>query len=210
MSFAGTVTMDERDDVQRRVVLSAKGTEQKGKGTASAVVTARLESGSEEGETMVRMQADISLTGIAAQLSRGLLPQISRELTQRFADCLQASMTAERVSAGVVPETATGTPAVPHATTALDWPVIAKPVGGIGLGLSALQSMINALFRRLFQRPSKRDDGPSATTVRSPSARCAAASRPRTATPIRGREFRWPRNTSTMRGEASYHESARR
>lgn len=48
-SFAGTVTMDERDDVQRRVVLSAKGTEQKGKGTASAVVTARLEPGSEEG-----------------------------------------------------------------------------------------------------------------------------------------------------------------
>lgn len=129
---------------------------------------------------MVRMQADISLTGIAAQLSRGLLPQISRELTQRFADCLQASMTAERASAGVVPETATGPPAVPHATTALDWPVVAKSVGGIGLGLSALRSMINALFRRLFQRPSKRD-------VRSPSARCAAASRPRTATPIRGR-----------------------
>ena len=38
------------------------------------------------------MTADITLTGAAAQLSRGLLPEISKKLTQQFADCLEASM----------------------------------------------------------------------------------------------------------------------
>ena len=36
MSFAGTVTMEERDDTAHRVVLKANGMEQKGKGARSA------------------------------------------------------------------------------------------------------------------------------------------------------------------------------
>ena len=39
MSFAGTVEMAERDDASHRVVLRARGTEQKGKGAADAKVT---------------------------------------------------------------------------------------------------------------------------------------------------------------------------
>ena len=44
------------------------------------------------------MEADITLTGAAAQLSRGLLPEISKKLTQTFADCLQESMAAEQTT----------------------------------------------------------------------------------------------------------------
>ena len=57
----------------------AKGMEQKGKGAANASVTSWLEPG--EGETHVKMKADIHLTGTVAQLSRGLLPEVSRKLT---------------------------------------------------------------------------------------------------------------------------------
>jgi len=39
LSFAGTVAMEERDDAAHRVVLHARGQEQKGKGAANAVVT---------------------------------------------------------------------------------------------------------------------------------------------------------------------------
>ena len=95
MSFAGTVTIQERDDAAHRVVLKAKGMEQKGKGAADASVTSWLEPAEEPGSTTVRMQADITLTGAAAQMSRGLLPEISKKLTQQFADCLQAGMAAE-------------------------------------------------------------------------------------------------------------------
>ena len=89
MSFAGEVKMAERDDVAKRVVLSAKGMEQKGKGAAN---------GDTGTETTVKMTADIALTGAAAQMSRGLLPEISKKLTQQFADCLQASMAAEQTA----------------------------------------------------------------------------------------------------------------
>src|SRR5712691_11413328 len=96
LAFAGTVIMEERDEAAHRVVLSAKGMEQKGKGAATAKVTSWLEPAGEA--TTVKMQADITLTGTVAQLSRGLLPEVSKKLTQEFADCLQASMTAPAVA----------------------------------------------------------------------------------------------------------------
>ncbi len=97
LAFAGTVTMQERDDQAKRIVLAAKGMEQKGKGAANASVTSWLEQG--DGVTNVKMRADIHLTGTVAQLSRGLLPEVSRKLTQQFADCLHQSMGAAEVRA---------------------------------------------------------------------------------------------------------------
>jgi hypothetical protein len=170
MAFAGTVTMEERDDDAKRVKLHAKGTEQKGKGAANAVVTSWLEPAA-GGETLVKMEADITLTGAAAQLSRGLLPEVSRKLTQQFADCLHDSMQAEDVApadaggppaASVQPDAtpagaaageppATASPAQPAAASPPPAPrVAAKPVGGIRLGLSAIWSLIVGFFRRLF------------------------------------------------------------
>ena len=133
LSFAGTVTMEERDDTAHRVVLSAKGMEAKGKGAANAKVTSWLEPGSNDGTSTVKMTADITLSGAAAQLSRGLLPEISKKLTQQFADCLQSSMTmeGEQLSAAAPPQ-------------------VAKPVGGIGLGVSAVWSIVSGFFRKLF------------------------------------------------------------
>ena len=133
LSFAGTVVMEERDDTAHRVVLAAKGMEQKGKGAANAKVTSWLEPGPSDGTSTVKMTADITLTGAAAQLSRGLLPEISKKLTQQFADCLEASMTTEGADAAA----AGGGP-------------VAKPVGGIGLGVSAVWSMVAGFFRKLF------------------------------------------------------------
>jgi carbon monoxide dehydrogenase subunit G len=133
LSFAGTVEMAERDDEAHRAVLQAKGMEAKGKGAANATVTSWLEP-ADDGETTVKMTADITLTGAAAQLSRGLLPEISKKLTQQFADCLEATMNAEREAATTAP--AAETPA--------------KHVGGIGLGLSAIWGLIKNFLRRLF------------------------------------------------------------
>jgi carbon monoxide dehydrogenase subunit G len=168
MAFAGTVTMQERDDAAHRVVLSAKGTEQKGKGAASASVTSWLEP-RDDGSSLVKMQADISLTGAVAQLSRGLLPEVSKKLTQQFADCLEQTLAASQpptASAPAAPRapaasdgtsaTATSaTPSAPAETTVeppptTPAPMAAKPVGGIGLGLSALWAVVKNFFRRLF------------------------------------------------------------
>jgi hypothetical protein len=97
-----------------------------------------------DGKTTVKMQADITLTGAAAQLSRGLLPAISKKLTQQFADCLESSIEAAQAPAGE------GAEAVQAAA-----PAAAKPVGGIGLGLSAIWAVITGFFRRLFKLTPK-------------------------------------------------------
>jgi carbon monoxide dehydrogenase subunit G len=151
MSFAGTVTIDELDEQARRVRLHAKGTEQKGKGAATAKVTSWLEP-TEDGGSKVAMEADITLTGAAAQLSRGLLPEISKKLTQQFADCLQSNLTAGHEAAGAAePEEAPAAGAgEPAAAASSPPPVVAKPVGGLRLGLGAVWSAIVGFFKRLF------------------------------------------------------------
>lgn len=139
LSFAGTVTMAERDDASHRVVLKAQGQEVKGKGAASAAVTSWLEAGPGDGETTVKMHADITLTGTVAQLSRGLLPDISAKLTNQFAECLQASMMAQE---GGAAETSPAAAPQPPAAA----------IGGIRLGLYAIFQAIARFFSGLFGR----------------------------------------------------------
>ncbi|MDP9301698.1 MAG: SRPBCC family protein [Actinomycetota bacterium] len=141
MSFAGSVTLEERDDAAHRVVLHAKGTEQKGKGAADAKVTSWLEA--VDAGTAVKMQADMTLTGAAAQLSRGLLPEVSKRLTQQFADCLEQNLGG---AAGAGEPAAASTPSSAPA----DSTPVPKPVGGIRLGLAATWGVIVSFFRRLF------------------------------------------------------------
>jgi hypothetical protein len=153
LSFAGTVAMQERDDAAHRVVLRATGMEQKGKGAANASVTSWLEPSGDA--TTVRMEADIQLTGPVAQLSRGLLPEVSRKLTQQFADCLQENMLGERGGdvVAAAPERAQAAAAAPASGRPAPSPVTpaaAKPIGGLRLGLAALWAAIVNLFRRLF------------------------------------------------------------
>ena len=149
LSFAGTVAIRERDDEAHRVTLAAKGMEAKGKGATTATVTSWLEP-VDASSTTVHMHADITLTGAAAQLSRGLLPEISKQLTQQFADCLHASMDAEgaerTATDGATPEV--DRPPAPSAPAAAP----SAHVGGIGLGLKALWSIVTGWFRRLFGR----------------------------------------------------------
>ena len=158
LSFAGTVAMEEWDDEAHRVVLKAKGMEQKGKGAASANVTSWLEPG--DGVTTVKMQADITLSGFVAQISRGMLPDISARLTQEFADCLKQSMSAEEIAPAPA-EAAEGAGAVRSgvgdglasgAPPPTPPKPVAKPVRGIRLGLWALWRAIGRFFGRLFGR----------------------------------------------------------
>ena len=155
MSFAGSVTMESRDDEAHRVVLKAKGMEAKGKGAANATVTSWLEAG-EGDQTTVKMQADITLTGAAAQLSRGLLPEISKHLTQQFADCLQETMAAEGAPAAA----AEGAPAAEAAAPVRPLhrppprrprgPPLPSPSAGSSWGSSRSGRIIKNFFSKLF------------------------------------------------------------
>jgi carbon monoxide dehydrogenase subunit G len=143
LSFVGTVTMQERDEQAHRVKLVAKGQETKGKGAATASVTSWLEPG--DGVTNVKMQADIALSGSVAQLSRGLLPDISAKLTREFAECLRTRITAEASG-----ETAASPEAVPVASPGPG--PRPEAIGGLRLGLWAVWRAIVRFFSRLFGR----------------------------------------------------------
>ena len=151
MSFAGTVVMDERDDEAHRARLSAKGTEQRGKGAATAKVESWLEPAGDAGTT-VHIKSDITISGAAAQLSRGLLPEVSKLLTKQFAECLEAKLLAD-----VPAEAAGGNSAEPAAEAVAPAakaapPAPPKAVGGLGLGLRALWATIKRFFAKLFGR----------------------------------------------------------
>jgi hypothetical protein len=118
--------------------------------------------------TTVKMQADITLQGFVAQVSRGMLPDISARLTQQFADCLQASMTAAEsgeTNEGAPPDSAApgadeGAAGSATATATGETPTSkeapAKPVGGLSLGFWALFRAIGRLVGRILGK--KYDD----------------------------------------------------
>ena len=155
MTFSGTVVMEERDDASHRARLSAKGSEQRGKGVANAKVESWLEPAGDDGTT-VHIRSDITITGAAAQLSRGLLPEVSKLLTKQFAACLESKLNEE--TAAPVPHTADA--AVEETNPGESAAVEAEPapkaapqaVGGFGLGLRALWATIVRFFSRLFGR----------------------------------------------------------
>jgi uncharacterized protein len=126
MSFKGKVEIAERDDEAHRVVLKASGMEQRGKGAASATITTTAEEAT-SGTRIVVIQ-DLKVQGQAAQMSRGMMQDVSAKLTKQFADCLEANLQAEEEEAApaTAVEASTGAPpaaagaAAPVETVAAD------------------------------------------------------------------------------------------
>jgi carbon monoxide dehydrogenase subunit G len=95
LSFSGTVNVVEMDDAEGRAVMKATGREEKGKGQASATVTAQLtETGS--GGTTIKISQDIQMSGAVAQFGRGLIQDVAGSMIGRFADCLKAELSRGR------------------------------------------------------------------------------------------------------------------
>ena len=132
LSFATDVALVEADEAARRVRLSAKARETRGRGSGQATIESTL-SPLEQG-TRIDIATDLTLAGALAQYGRGLVEDVSKELVGRFADCLSSQLTA-------TPEQAEAAAAAP-----------VKPVGGLGLGLRAVGRSIGRFFRRLFGR----------------------------------------------------------
>jgi uncharacterized protein len=156
LSFAGTVTIEERDDANHRVALKAQGRDQQGRGAATARSTSALEA-TADGRTQVTIGTDLTITGAVAQYGRGMIGDISHRLTGEFAACLEAKILASgeaepaRRSSpddepGAVPA-GQATPAGPASSTPS-----AAPVTGIRLGLWALWRAVMRFLRRLFAR----------------------------------------------------------
>ena len=93
VTYAGQASFVEVDDEQRRAVISAKGKEARGSGTANATITAQLY---DQGDsTRVTVRTDLAITGRPAQFGRGVMVDVGGKLLARFADCLAGQLAGE-------------------------------------------------------------------------------------------------------------------
>jgi len=132
LSFAADVTREEVDEQERRVRLSTRARELRGRGGGRATIDSVLVA--LDGGTRVDIVTDLSLTGAVAQYGRGVVQDVAAQLVGRFAECLRTQLVA-------APEEARA--AVTEA---------AAPVSALSLGLGALGRAIGRFLRRLFRR----------------------------------------------------------
>jgi uncharacterized protein len=86
--YSGAAWFLERDEVDHRAVIQARGREARGSGSASATVTATLRP---EGDgTRVEVSTELSISGRAAQFGRSLLAEVSSTLIGQFVTRLES------------------------------------------------------------------------------------------------------------------------
>ena len=89
--FKGQATFVEKDDADHKAVLKAEGRDTAGKGNASALITAKLDSQG-DAVTKVTVSTDLTITGKVAQFGRGALADVSTKLLGQFVDCLETTV----------------------------------------------------------------------------------------------------------------------
>jgi carbon monoxide dehydrogenase subunit G len=90
LTYQGKASFIEKDEAAHKAVIDARGKDQRGNGTAAAVVTAQLKP---EGEaTRVDVLTDLNITGRPAQFGRGVMTDVGNKLLGQFADKLAAQL----------------------------------------------------------------------------------------------------------------------
>src|SRR5580698_10672189 len=95
LKFAGKFKIAEQNDAERVVVVSASGTDTKGRGGADANIRANVtENG---GKTQVDVVSDVNLSGTVAQYGRGagMIEALSQQMLNQFAKNLTALIESE-------------------------------------------------------------------------------------------------------------------
>lgn len=129
LRFAGTADIAERDAAAKRIVVNARGAEERGKGQANLRVTATLTRAG-QGTTVAVVQ-DLQVSGAAAQYGRGMISDVTSVLMRDFATNLRDRIErAER-----------GESVAQHAAT---------PARGFRIGLHAALLALGRVFRRFF------------------------------------------------------------
>ncbi|MCX4986337.1 SRPBCC family protein [Streptomyces sp. NBC_00572] len=86
MSYRGEGTVT-RDAAARSMLLDLSGSETRGAGTASALVTATLTV--DPAGTLVRVRTDLDITGRPAQFGRGIMTEVGDRIVRQFATRLE-------------------------------------------------------------------------------------------------------------------------
>jgi carbon monoxide dehydrogenase subunit G len=130
LQFAGTAAIKERDEAGRRIVVDANGADEKGRGQAAMLLTAKL--APTAGGTKVEVGQDLQLSGAAAQYGRGMISDVSAVLMRDFATNMQ-----QRIAAA-------------DSGLAADQIKTAAPASGFKIGVRAALMALRRVARRFF------------------------------------------------------------
>lgn len=93
--YNGSGTFVEKDEVEHRFLVEAKGKDKRGNGTAGAKVALSMsDSKAGVGGTDVEVLTDLAITGKPAQFGRGVMQDVSDKLLGQFVACLEERLTA--------------------------------------------------------------------------------------------------------------------
>jgi carbon monoxide dehydrogenase subunit G len=133
--FEGEATV-EVDPASRSGAVNGKGVDKSGGSVGQVKVKYGLEP--MDGGTRIQFEADVLLSGAAAQFGRtGLIKEMSNRLIGEFVSCVEAKLAAETAEEAAE--------------------IKAGEVKGFSLFLSSLLSSIAKFFRRLFGGGGKED-----------------------------------------------------
>jgi len=97
MTYKGDVEIVEADEARHRAVMRINAREARGQGTAKA--TTEMQLAEEGGETKGTIHTDVSLSGRAASMGRGIIGDVSARMIDTFSENL-AQMLAPQVQSG--------------------------------------------------------------------------------------------------------------
>lgn len=141
VAYQGKVILVERDEAGRLVRMIGEGRESAGSGAARMNMESRLLA-LPSGATEVTVVAEVDIAGRIMQLGRGMIEQVSHQLFQQFAACVQTTLEAEAAAAASTPA---GSPPPPPPP-----PREAEPVRAIPLLLTTLWAAVAGFLRRLL------------------------------------------------------------
>ena len=149
-SYKGKMRFERLDQAAGVAQIVASGQDVKGKGGAEMRMTSNLIARSPR-ETEVTVVSEVNITGILAQMGRGMIEQVSDQMFQIFTDAVRAELETPEAMTEPAPKTAamagatiaTG-PAAPYAAPA------APPIEVVSFG----SKLIADAAKRALRRPA--------------------------------------------------------
>ncbi|MEU8247725.1 SRPBCC family protein [Nonomuraea sp. NPDC048916] len=163
--YSGTARFLEKDVVNHRAVIDAKGRDSRGAGNASAAITAQLRADGDR--TVVTVNTDLKISGKVAQLGSGMIKEVSAKLLAQFVACLEAKLTTPAPAADSPEKSAA--PATEGGDTPADAPAAASGTVSTGDTPAASASADDAAALAAAD---------TATTPVAPSAEASPTSAP--------------------------------
>jgi uncharacterized protein len=152
LAFAGSIALEDVDDVKHTARVKAQGSDSKGRGAANAAATFKVEPNG--AGSIVLIHTDLMLSGAVAQYGRGvgMIQATAAQIIGKFAENLRTQLDQQPTASSSIPPAtqanlaaASTSKAGPHPAAI---PPAAQPISGFSLMFRVILGQIAALFGR--------------------------------------------------------------